>query len=432
MEQPSERDVFKRARARATARFAQLPRPTRWLWLTAAGTTLVIVSLADLLISNSVTLAALYAIAPMVAALGATTLQTALIGGASTVLAIVSVLLEKHAAGASIVFQIFGDKVSEQDIVRVVSVVLISVLAIWTAHFRERLVTSMSKERVLAESLEDLLAERAYVARTLQNSLLPPHLPTIPVLDVAAAYVPAGEGNEVGGDFYDCFEINEHEWALVIGDVCGKGAGAAAITALARYTIRALVLQLDSPREILAQLNEAILRQVADFRFCTVLYIRIRETSDGLQATIATGGHPLPLLARADGSVVSVGMPGTLLGVLTNPNISETTIELHAQECLILYTDGIIDATKSGRELGPGELGPEGFVDVVTSNMKSDPSVLANAITQDALRVQGGQLRDDIAVLVARVKAHPISERDQLSADNHGDCSEDRTKSNCV
>ena len=167
----------------------------------------------------------------------------------------------------------------------------------------------VARRGALAIDNARLYEERAKVARTLQRSLLPPALPHVPGVELAARYHAAGEGNEVGGDFYDCFPTGDGDWALVIGDVCGKGAEAAAVTALARYTVRAsATLHSDRPQVVLEDLNDAIRREGGtDSRFCTVLYISLRPRPDGVKACVATGGHPLPLLMRADGSVETAG-----------------------------------------------------------------------------------------------------------------------------
>src|SRR3954467_14234804 len=161
----------------------------------------------------------------------------------------------------------------------------------------------VGRRAALAIDNARLYEERAGVARTLQRSLLPPELPSVPGLELAARYVAAGEG-QVGGDFYGCLPAGDGEGALRSGDVCGKGAEAAAVTALARYTVRAsATLHSDRPQVVLQDLNEAIRREGGASRFCTVLYIALSPRADGVKACVAAGGHPLPLLMRADGKV---------------------------------------------------------------------------------------------------------------------------------
>jgi PAS domain S-box-containing protein len=250
----------------------------------------------------------------------------------------------------------------------------------------------------LAMDTSRLYEERDHVARTLQRSLLPTDLPDLPGMEVAARYLAAGAGNEVGGDFYDCFSTGSGDWALVIGDVCGKGAEAAAVTALARYTVRASVLHTRRPRSILAELNEAILRQDLDYRFCTTLYASLNPREQGVGLRIATGGHPLPLILRQDGRVEMLGTPGTLLGIVDEPQLSEAETLLEPGDALVLYTDGVIEASP-----GDDAFGPERFADFVSTLAGSDAPAIAERIEEAVLDVQSGDLRDDVAVLVVRV-----------------------------
>ncbi len=191
-----------------------------------------------------------------------------------------------------------------------------------------------------------LYTERAYIARTLQQSLLPVELPEIPGIESAARYRPTGDGNDVGGDFYDLFATGGRGWTVVMGDVCGKGPDAAAVTALARYTLRAAAMRERVPSRSLRILNEALLRQRDDRRFCTVAYAYLETLGVGARVGLATGGHPLPLHLHADGRVEPVGAPGTLLGVVPDPDLEDRAVVLEPGDALIFYTDGVIE----GRE----------------------------------------------------------------------------------
>src|SRR3954452_13517092 len=171
-----------------------------------------------------------------------------------------------------------------------------------------------------------LYSDRAYIARTLQQSLLPIELPDIPGIETAARFRPTGEGNEVGGDFYDLFQTGSRGWTVVMGDVCGKGPDAAAVTALARYTLRAAALGERLPSRSLGLLNEALLRQRTDRRFCTVAYASLEPLAEGARVGFASGGHPLPLVLRANGTVEAVGAPGTLLGVVPDPSFEDRSL----------------------------------------------------------------------------------------------------------
>jgi serine phosphatase RsbU (regulator of sigma subunit) len=244
-----------------------------------------------------------------------------------------------------------------------------------------------------------LYRERSYIARTLQESLLPPELPDVAGADVAARFHPAGEAVEVGGDFYDVFDTS-HGWSVVMGDVCGKGADAAAVTALARYTLRTLGVQETSPAEVLRKLNDALLRQRTDRRFCTVAYASLHVNGNGsAEVCLSTGGHPLPYVLRADGSVEAVGEPGTLLGVLPDVRLTDTALKLNRGDTLLLYTDGVTEAR------GPsGMLGSDELAEVLASCAGLDANSVAARIESAALEIQEGNPRDDIAILVVRIR----------------------------
>ena len=264
------------------------------------------------------------------------------------------------------------------------------------------LLEDLARRAALALDNARLYSERAQVARTLQRSLLPPVLPDVPGIDVAARYVAAGEGNEVGGDFYDCFPTRDGDWAVVIGDVCGKGAEAAAVTALARYTVRAsAMLHSESPDVVLHDLNEAIRRESLHARFCTVLYVSLRLEGDTVRGCVASGGHPLPLILRSDGRVETAGLPGTLLGILPDPEIRPQQLVLRPGDSMILYTDGVIEASPLDDRFGP-----EQFARCVSECHGRAPVAIARHIEDAVLAVQGGTVRDDVAVLVLRVSPH--------------------------
>ena len=244
-----------------------------------------------------------------------------------------------------------------------------------------------------------LYRERSHVARTLQESLLPSALPQIPGVELAARYRAAGEGNEVGGDFYDVFQLDRDSWAIVIGDVCGKGPEAAALTALVRYTLRAIAPARRSPCELLCELNDAILRQRSDGRFCTVAFATITPTPTGARLVLASGGHPLPLVMRAGGGEVeAVGSPGTLLGIVPDPNLEDTTVDLDAGDTLVLYTDGVTEAGAPDHMFGQPEL-----AGIVADCESPQLGEVAACLEAAAVNAGAGEPQDDIAILVARV-----------------------------
>jgi serine phosphatase RsbU (regulator of sigma subunit) len=261
----------------------------------------------------------------------------------------------------------------------------------------------LARRAALALDNAHLYDELSRVARSLQQSLLPPALVEVPGVELAARYMSAADGL-VGGDFYDAFATRDGEWALVVGDVCGKGAEAAAVTALARHTLRAAAVRSSCPDEVLGALNEAILRAQLDYRFCTVAFARLVPLSDGnVQVTVATGGHPLPILVRADGRIASLGRPGSLLGVMREPVVGQGVATLEPGDVLVFYTDGVIEASPGERAFGPARL-----AELLAACAGRDAPSVAAAIEAEVLRVQHGSVRDDVAVLVARV---PVADR---------------------
>ena len=245
-----------------------------------------------------------------------------------------------------------------------------------------------------------LFRERTRIARTLQESLLPPLLPDLPGVDVGARFHAAGEGYEVGGDFYDVFEIGGGSFGVTIGDVCGKGPDAAAVTALARYTLRATAMRESSPAEVLRILNDAMLRQHGERRFCTVAYARFDPTPIGMRATIAAGGHPLPLALRAADTPIEAGTPGTLLGVVADPEIEDAAVELEPGDSLVLFTDGVTEARAPKRVFGMADLA--GFVG---AHEPLRAEAIAERIERGALSAQADAPRDDVAIVVVKVAA---------------------------
>ncbi|MBA3300719.1 MAG: SpoIIE family protein phosphatase [Thermoleophilaceae bacterium] len=256
----------------------------------------------------------------------------------------------------------------------------------------------------LAVANARLYSERAHIARTLQESLLPPRLPSIPNVDTAARFRAAGAGNEVGGDFYDLFDLGEGSgWAVVIGDVCGKGPEAAAITALARYTLRAAAMQTKSPSDALGILNEAMLSQHSDKRFCSVAFTSLSGAAmDGggaLDACVASGGHPLPLVLRAEGGVEEAGEHGTLIGVVPDPDLCNRPIQLAPGDAIVMFTDGVTEVRRDEREV----FGPRHLVELLGQQAGRDAGEIADTIETRVVEAWGGEPRDDIAILVLRV-----------------------------
>jgi serine phosphatase RsbU (regulator of sigma subunit) len=266
-------------------------------------------------------------------------------------------------------------------------------------------------ERDFLLSLADLAAaaldrarlyeERAYVARTLQAGLLPERLDEAPGLEVAVRYHSIADGGEVGGDFYDFFATGPERWLVAVGDVCGKGSAAAALTGLARHTLRAIATREDSPQAMLVFLNEALRRQSADAAFVTVGCATLERRGDGFAVRLASGGHPYPLLVRAGTrDAEEVVVHGTLLGIEPDPELEEVELELRPGDLLVLRTDGVEDARGvDGRRFGEDRV-------VAAVGAAADGSAEAAAAAVDAAvdAHEGGRpRRDDRAIVVLRV-----------------------------
>jgi serine phosphatase RsbU (regulator of sigma subunit) len=237
----------------------------------------------------------------------------------------------------------------------------------------------------------------ASIAGTLQASLLPPVLPEIPAMEIAAAHRPAGQGLEVGGDFYDVFNTAEDQWYAVVGDVCGKGAEAAAVTALARYTIRAAAVRRRAPSAILRWPSDAMLQQSdGDGRFCTIACAHLDVSRAPARVTVACGGHPLPLVVRADGATEELGVPGTLLGLVEHPDLQDRTAELHEGDTMVLYTDGLTEAGAPEHVWEPEELAAPARATAGGPAAVTVDRLMAAAVDSVA------HARDDVAVLALR------------------------------
>jgi PAS domain S-box-containing protein len=246
-----------------------------------------------------------------------------------------------------------------------------------------------------------LYRQRSEIAQTLQSSLLPPELPEIEHLEAAAMYRPAGEGFDVGGDFYDLFSTGEDHWYAVCGDVVGKGPEAAATTAMVRYTVRAAAVDAGStPSSILQALNMAMLRQGGgSLRFCTLAIVRLDVVGDRVLASAASAGHPLPRVVRAGGTIERLGAPGTLVGVTPDLDLEELQATLGLGDSILIFTDGIVEAQ------APEVIWSMEDVDAALRALVGRPLIdLVTGFTAAAVGESGAPLRDDLAVLALRVR----------------------------
>ena len=262
-------------------------------------------------------------------------------------------------------------------------------------------------ERELLRARQEADRERERLRElvgTLQQSLLPPSLPVVPGLDAAAHYHVAS-ADEVGGDFYDLFPLSEHRWGVFLGDVCGKGAHAATITSMIRYTLRTAAVYDADPAAVLSTLNPALHeRYLGDNRcFCTAIFGLLTPDGDGFTLAFASGGHPEPLLMRADGTAHYVTLPGgPVIGMWDDAEFITGTIRLDPGDTLLLFTDGLTEART------PDGDGTRRYGDDALSTLaaKLAPTTADAAITAiiAVLSRLGTCVEDDTAVLALGVR----------------------------
>lgn len=274
------------------------------------------------------------------------------------------------------------------------------------------LARAVSNEINLRTSLENTraaLTTSNQLARSLQDSLLPPALPSIPGLDAAASYLPAAGGSAVVGDFYDLFQARGPWWCTVMGDVCGKGTEAAKVTALARYTLRAQATEHLSPATVLDNLNTALLEQRKGERFLTAAYATFRTTATGVSGRLCTAGHPPALILRADGRVQRTGRRGSLLGVLPQVALTDVRFRLAPGDTLLLYTDGAPEARP--RPIVPGGprpvFGDQALATALAACHGMDAAGTVRHIGRVLAAHTGDWASDDTALLALRVRERP-------------------------
>lgn len=263
------------------------------------------------------------------------------------------------------------------------------------------LAEELARRAAIAVEHARVHATRTHIATTLQRSLLPPALPAVPGLEVAARFRAVGAGSEVGGDFYDLFPSRDG-WTVLIGDVTGKGPEAAAITSLARYTMRTVAHYERDPRAMLERLNAALAGDPERRQILTAACVAVRHDDGGrLALDVVRAGHPAPLLLTAGGEVREVGGAGTLLGAFADGRWPVETIALAPGDALVLFTDGVTD-TRGERE----RYGAARLVELLRGMRGGARRLDADAIAQridEAVQAFGEQ-RDDVAVLVLRAR----------------------------
>jgi phosphoserine phosphatase RsbU/P len=259
-------------------------------------------------------------------------------------------------------------------------------------------------ERELLRARQEADRERDEVRRlatALQRSLLPPVLPAVPGLEIAALYH-AASPDEVTGDFYDLFPLPHERWGIVLGDVCGKGADAAAVTSLARYTVRAAAVHDSDPAAVLRTLDAVLKQEYGPdaVRFCTAVAGRLTPAGSGYRAELASGGHPPALLLRADGTADYLHTPGgQLVGVLPDPRFVAATVDLGRGDTLLLYTDGLTEMRV--------EDSPDRYEEAALREFAGRIAPAAAPVVVEAVRGllvdAGDRVDDDTAVLAVGV-----------------------------
>jgi serine phosphatase RsbU (regulator of sigma subunit) len=269
-------------------------------------------------------------------------------------------------------------------------------------HFRQEileLAEDLSRRAALALDNARLYSERTAISQSLQRSLLPPETPKIDGVEVEVIYRAAGEGNEVGGDFYDVFPISDGAYGFAIGDVCGTGPNAAAVTGLARHALRLLAREGLSGPAVLERLNSAILDEGARSRFLTLLYGEMRPQEDGsAELKVVCAGHPLPLRLRQDGTVEAAAEPQPLLGVMEDLELYEQTVTLDRGDVLLCVTDGVTE-----RREGTRMLGDDGLADVLSTCTGLTAGAVAARIMRAVERFASDAPSDDMAILAMRM-----------------------------
>lgn len=276
----------------------------------------------------------------------------------------------------------------------------------WTARDLEvirTLADGASREIALRSAIasEREARQRAEaLSHTLQQSLLPPALPEVPGLDIAARFHPAGNGYELVGDFYDVFASRENRWSFLIGDVCGKGVEAAKVAALARHAVGAAAMRTTEPPEVLRWLNDTLIaRSPAPDIFLSAIYGTFAVEGGDCVLRLCCAGHPHPIIRRANGETGQLATNGTLIGVFANYSIEETRLRLSPGDSLIVYTDGIDEARNGSALFGESEV----LRLIATAEPSAGAAAIAARIVDAALTFGNGIVSDDLAILVIAI-----------------------------
>jgi serine phosphatase RsbU (regulator of sigma subunit) len=243
-----------------------------------------------------------------------------------------------------------------------------------------------------------LYSRQLHATHAFQRSLLPPELPDIPGVDLAATYQAAGDGNEVGGDFYDVFEVADGRWRFAIGDVCGKGPEAAAVTGLTRHALRILAKEGHEVPAVLERLNALLLSEASPVPFVTLIYGELVPAPGGGTVFLACAGHPLPLILCSAGGVRAAARAQPLLGVLDTVTFRTDNIRLAPGDVLLCVTDGVTERRASGRLLDDDD----GLSRLLGECSGLSAGAVAARIQQAVEGFGSGPPADDQAIIVIR------------------------------
>ena len=249
----------------------------------------------------------------------------------------------------------------------------------------------------VAIRVDRVFRQRSQVAEALQASLLPARLPAVPGLEFAAAYIGATQFQEISGDFYDVFKAGDG-WGIAVGDVCGKGQDAAAMTGAARHAIRALAHVHDTPAAVLAAANEVLVAEDYDDRFVTASLAFLRQRGRGVQVQLGSCGHVGPAVVRADGRVEILEGDGLPLGLFEDIQPGQLELELRTGDVLFFYTDGVTEARSADMSFFEDQL-----ADALAAVAGRSASEIVRAVQELVTSFSAGELKDDVTILAVRV-----------------------------
>jgi PAS domain S-box-containing protein len=259
------------------------------------------------------------------------------------------------------------------------------------------LAEELGRHLAIAIRVDRVFRQQSQVAEALQASLLPASLPRVPGLEFAAAYIGTTQFQEISGDFYDVFKAGD-SWGIAVGDVCGKGQDAAAMTAAARHAIRALAHVHDTPANVLAAANEVLVAEDWDDRFVTASLAFLRQRGRRVQVQLGSCGHPGPAVVRADGRVEILEGDGLPLGLFPDAEPSRLELELHKGDVLFFYTDGVTEARSADQGFFEDRL-----ADALAAVAGRPAADIVRAVQELVNSFSAGELKDDVTILAVRV-----------------------------